>query len=298
MRAFLLGLILFALFLIFGRWYFVCETRGNCGEKEEEVLLPKRPKDLFLLDGLDTIGSGPYEQFHFSPNVITPDMNASNQVFLDNVTDYLTANPDRKIMLIGRFSPAEKNAKSGFFENIGIARAAHFESLLENRGVDQKQIETGGLLSTDAEMNRPLLFKILPKETITDFEIPQYRFEDNTFSDANFEFNSDKFVPGNQLLFYADSVKTFLGENPDYVLTIIGHTDSVGTAEYNLDLAQRRAEDARKYFEEMGIVGTINTVSMGKTQYVAPNTKPDGTPNEIGMQVNRRVNFKLATQEQ
>jgi len=298
MRAFLLGLIFFALFLIFGRWYFVCETRGNCGEKEEEVLLPERPKDLYLLDGRDTIGSGPFEQFLFSPNIIMPDMNASNQAFLDNVTDYLTANPDRKIMLIGRFLATEKNAPSGFFENIGIARAAHFESLLENRGIDQKQIETGGLFSTEAEMERPLLFKILPKETANDFDVPQYRFEDNTFTDASFESNSDKFIPGEQLNVYVDSVRVFLSENPDFILTIIGHTDSVGTAEYNLSLAQRRAESAKEYFEEAGITSTINTASMGKTQYAAPNTKPDGMPDEAGMQQNRRVNFKLTTAEQ
>lgn len=298
MRAFLLGLLLFAVLFIFGRWYFVCEIRGNCGEKEEQVTLPERPKDLYLIDGRDTVGSGPYEQFLFSPNVITPDMNPSNQAFLDNVTDYLSAHPDRKIMLIGRFSTAEKTASSGFVENIGIARAAHFESLLENRGIDQKQIETGGLLSTDAEMKRPLLFKILPKEEAQDFEIPQYRFEDNTFSDANFEFNSHVLNPSAQLKVYADSVNFFLKENPDYVLTIIGHTDSVGTAEYNLNLAQRRADETKKYFEGRGIISTINTVSMGKTQYAAPNTKPDGTPDEAGMQKNRRVNFKLTTAEQ
>ena len=37
---------------------------------------------------------------------------------------------------------------------------------------------------------------------------------------------------------------------------------------------------------------------MGKTQYAAPNSNPDGSDNEAGRQKNRRVNFKLATQEQ
>jgi len=299
MRAFLLGLCLFALFFIFGRWYFVCEVRGNCGEQEEQISLPdERPEDLYLLDGKDTIGGGPFQQFLFASNTITPDMNVSNQAFLDNVVDFLAENPDRKIMLTGRFSENEKLANSGFFENLGIARAAHFETLLENRSIDQKQIETSGLLSVDADMNSPLLFTVLPKETAETFDIPQYRFEDNTFSEANFEVGSDEFLPRTQLVTYADSVKVFLEENPDYILTITGHTDSLGTEELNMDLGMRRAKRAKEYFEELGIISPINTVSMGKTQYAAPNSNPDGTDNEAGRQKNRRVNFKLAIQEQ
>lgn len=298
MRAFLLGLCLFALFFVFGRWYFVCETRGHCEEQEEQIPLPERTKDLYFIDGTDTIGDGPFQQFLFLPNMIKPDMNASNQAFLDKVVDFLNENSDRKIMLTGRFMESEKTASSGFFENIGIARAAYFETLLENRGIDQKQIETSGMLSADADMNAPLLFTVLPKEAPETFDIPQYRFEDNTFSDSNFAVDSDEFLPGTQLIAYADSVKSFLVENPDYVLTITGHTDILGTEEYNMDLGKRRAERAKEYFEKLGITSSINTVSMGKTQFAAPNVNPDGTDNEAGRQKNRRVNFKLATQEQ
>ena len=295
MRAFLLGLCLFALFFIFGRWYFVCEVRGHCGEQEEQISLPERPDDLYLIaEGVDTIG--PYQQFLFAPNMIMPDMNASNQAFLDKVEEFLKENPDRKIMITGRFTESETSGKS-IFENMGIARAAHFETLLENRGIDQKQIETSGLESANADMNRPLLFTVLSEETPETFDIPQYRFEDNTFSDSNFKVGSDEFLPGTQLVAYADSVKSFLGENPDFVLTITGHTDSLGAEQLNMDLGMRRAQSAKEYFEELGITTPINTVSMGKTQYAAPNSNPDGTDNEAGRQKNRRVNFKLATQE-
>jgi outer membrane protein OmpA-like peptidoglycan-associated protein len=298
MRAFLPGLCLFALFFIFGRWYFVCETRGHCGEQEEQISLPERPEDLYLLDDKDTIVGRPFQQFLFPPNTIKPDMNASNQAFLDKVVDFLAENPDRKIMLTGRFSESEKSANSGFFENIGIARAAYFETLLEKHDIDQKQIETGGLESSDVEMKYPLLFTVLPKEAHDTFDIPQYRFEDNTFSNSNFKSNSAELTPGTQLEVYADSVKLFLKENPNYVLTITGHTDSLGTEEHNMILGMSRAISAKTYFEGLGISTPINTVSMGKTQYAAPNSNVDGTDNEIGRQKNRRVNFKLATQEQ
>lgn len=299
MRAFLFGLLLFALFFIFGRWYFVCETRANCGEPlPEQPVVPERARTLYLLHDTDTI-AGPFDRFLFPEEKSVPEMNASNRAFLDAVTDFLRDNSEQNVMITGRFASGEKDAPSGFFENLGIARAAHIEGLLEELGIDQQRIETQAEVTSAEGMQTPLDFTVIDNApTDGDYDIPQYRFEDNTFSDANFELNSAAFTPGISLVAYADSVKTFLEENPDFQLTITGHTDSIGTEEYNMDLGLRRALSAKEYFTELGISAPIETASMGKTQYAAPNTFPDGTDNEAGRQKNRRVNFKLTTQEQ
>lgn len=79
-------------------------------------------------------------------------------------------------------------------------------------------------------------------------------------------------------------------------MTIIGHTDSIGSKEYNLDLGLRRAKNARQYFiDSLGVVAPIEVKSMGKSRPVAPNTLPDGSDNPEGRQKNRRVNFVLET---
>jgi peptidoglycan-associated lipoprotein len=50
-----------------------------------------------------------------------------------------------------------------------------------------------------------------------------------------------------------------------WVITIEGHCDERGTAEYNLALGERRASAARTYLVSLGILGDrINIVSYGK----------------------------------
>ena len=44
----------------------------------------------------------------------------------------------------------------------------------------------------------------------------------------------------------------WLSENPARTLTIEGHTDEVGTAEYNLGLGERRAQASRDYLVRLG----------------------------------------------
>ncbi|MCB9297603.1 MAG: OmpA family protein [Lewinellaceae bacterium] len=119
-----------------------------------------------------------------------------------------------------------------------------------------------------------------------------------TFSDANFEYNSDVFKPGEPFKLYADSVKTYFDLNPEGILRIVGHTDSIASADYNLDLGMRRAQSARDYFRGLGIEAKIVVESQGEERPVAPNSNPDGSDNPEGRQKNRRVNFILNTAEE
>jgi peptidoglycan-associated lipoprotein len=56
-----------------------------------------------------------------------------------------------------------------------------------------------------------------------------------------------------------------LRKNGTWQITIEGHCDERGTAEYNLALGERRANTARDYLVSLGIPGTrLKTVSYGK----------------------------------
>lgn len=289
MRVFSIGFLLFLVFAIFSRWYFVCELRQHCGG--EQPVAPSRAMTLTLKDGNNVILQG-YEQFGFPPNSFEPDMTPNNQEFLAKVAEYLRQFPAKSITLTGCYLESEKGANSGIFENLGIARAAAVERLLEKLGVDEKRISIDYQMVKGASIEEPVTFSLYtPKPD--DYDRPAYKFTDNTFSDANFEFNSDVFRPGEQCILYADSVKTFLDEHPEMLLGIIGHTDSVGTEKYNYELGLRRAKNAAQYFRELGVKAAITVSSKGKSQPVAPNTNPDGSDNPEGRQKNRRVNFKI-----
>lgn len=81
-----------------------------------------------------------------------------------------------------------------------------------------------------------------------------------------------------------DSLLQFLQKYPDVVLGISGHTDDVGTEEYNLDLSERRAASVQGYLETRGIGNhRLRSRGFGESRPVADNT------TEAGRQANRRV---------
>ena len=67
-------------------------------------------------------------------------------------------------------------------------------------------------------------------------------------------------------------VLTLLLNNPDLRLEIQGHTDSDGSADYNLQLSQRRAESVHQYLLLFGIdPSRIQARGYGESMPVAPN---------------------------
>ena len=72
--------------------------------------------------------------------------------------------------------------------------------------------------------------------------------------------------------------------HPGLTLQIEGHTDSVGSDEFNQQLSERRADSVRDFLAEQGVAGSsISARGFGKTQPVASNDTPEGR------QRNRRV---------
>jgi outer membrane protein OmpA-like peptidoglycan-associated protein len=77
---------------------------------------------------------------------------------------------------------------------------------------------------------------------------------------------------------------TFLSQNPNTKVLIEGHTDSVGSDDYNIGLSERRARAVATELQARGIPDSqIQTLGRGKDMPVATN----GTPE--GRQQNRRV---------
>lgn len=95
-----------------------------------------------------------------------------------------------------------------------------------------------------------------------------------------------------------DSVASFLINNPTYGLEINGHTDSKGTDEYNDKLSMARAQEVADYLIKKGIAKERLVVKgIGEKQPIAPNEFPDGRDNEEGRAANRRVEFRLFSDE-
>ena len=63
----------------------------------------------------------------------------------------------------------------------------------------------------------------------------------------------------------------WLIKNGDYTVHVEGHCDERGTAEYNLALGERRAQEAKKYLIGLGVGDKrVSTVSYGKERPIDP----------------------------
>jgi outer membrane protein OmpA-like peptidoglycan-associated protein len=69
------------------------------------------------------------------------------------------------------------------------------------------------------------------------------------------------------LNFIADSFKQYLQNKPDARLTVTGHADKRGTADYNRELSQKRADVAKAYLVAQGVPEDhIDTQAAGDDQ--------------------------------
>ncbi len=114
------------------------------------------------------------------------------------------------------------------------------------------------------------------------------------FYNVYFDFNKHNIRNGaNDTL---DMVAKTLSENPDMVVEVRGHTDSKGTDEYNVKLADQRTANAIAYLKNKGIEESrLQAKGFGETMPAADNEKADGSDNPEGRQLNRRVEFKIVS---
>ena len=106
----------------------------------------------------------------------------------------------------------------------------------------------------------------------------------------NFDFDKSNVKP--QYFELLNNLKDFIEQN-NYEVTIVGHTDSVGSNQYNFGLSRRRAESVKAKLIEFGLSEEriVGIEAMGEEQPIATNDTSEGRAQ------NRRVEFKLLQRE-
>lgn len=111
-------------------------------------------------------------------------------------------------------------------------------------------------------------------------------------ADVLFEFDSATLTPAAEArLVEAAATLTAEGEGP---VQVVGHTDSMGTDAYNVDLSQRRAAAVRDALARLAPGFTYQVNGEGESEPAAPNTNEDGSDNPEGRARNRRVAIAFA----
>ncbi len=109
-------------------------------------------------------------------------------------------------------------------------------------------------------------------------------------SQIEFDFNKAHLRPENREVLSRITGVLLTFEN--YGVQVFGHTDDVGTVEYNQKLSEQRAAAVRDYLVEAGIDPEVmSTLGMGKSSPVVEGTDPESR------QRNRRVELAIVFSE-
>ena len=112
-------------------------------------------------------------------------------------------------------------------------------------------------------------------------------------ADTLFEFDKADLSPGAQT--NLARVAELVREGGAGAVTVIGHTDAKGRADYNIDLSKRRAEAVAAWLHaQPGLEARAITVEgRGMSEPIAPNTTAAGLDDPEGRARNRRVTIDI-----
>ncbi|KXF77500.1 cell envelope biogenesis protein OmpA [Paramesorhizobium deserti] len=106
---------------------------------------------------------------------------------------------------------------------------------------------------------------------------------------SNITFDTDQDAVKSQFYSTLNSVAIVLRKFNQSLVDIYGHTDSTGSASYNQQLSQRRAQSVANYLGSQGIdQRRFAVIGYGDTQPIASNS------SEAGRAQNRRVEIQIS----
>jgi peptidoglycan-associated lipoprotein len=131
---------------------------------------------------------------------------------------------------------------------------------------------------------------VVPPEPVREDNIASASLDDlnrnSPLKPIFFAYDSSEVTSDAQAILNANA--SVLKNFPNWTITIEGHTDERGTAEYNLSLGERRAVAARAYLVSLGIpTERLRTVSYGKEFPFDPGK------DETAFSKNRRAHFVI-----
>jgi OOP family OmpA-OmpF porin len=148
--------------------------------------------------------------------------------------------------------------------------------------------------TTMQDKNQPPPQAAAPKATIAPAPAmviapaPAPKPEKIVLEGVHFNFDKDTLKPSGAGIL--DHAVTVIKQNPDMRFNIGGHTDSVGSDQYNEGLAQRRANTVRNYLVQHGVASNrLDVSSYGERNPVASNTTAEGRAENRRVEIDHRI---------
>jgi outer membrane protein OmpA-like peptidoglycan-associated protein len=224
----------------------------------------------------------------FKPQVIVSTATVDNKGFI-TLCDYFVADGGEKYISIGRFTSPDKleivqrenTPKSDF----GIENSAYY--FIDKVELNEIQ-DTKECYCNNSKIEKDSV-KLIPDTEPDNIgtDLTKLKLGKSVIlKNVNFDFNSFRLLPISDTIL--KTLLTFLKDNPKIKLIISGHTDDIGTEEYNMDLSINRAKSVYNWLINNGIDSTrLDFKGFGKSLPLYKET------DEKFRALNRRVEVKI-----
>ncbi len=292
--SYLLGILLTIILGTILYIYLCCNACYNKDSKdnlsEEQIAIPvvkEATKNAFFIsdeNGDFKIDIPDNFNFKVSQFTILQPVSGKVEEGVEALKNYLIENPSKTVDITGYYKSDEANNSA--YPNLGLARANSVKNYLVLHGVPSKQIDTKGELNDN----------IVPDDASTLFGPLKFGMLNTDASDTAAHEALEKAceaIRANPLVLHFGSGQAAISLTAEQrqkiadishcvdklgvKVQVVGHTDNTGDATQNVALGLKRANFAKEYLVNNGILdGNIETSSKGESEPIADNATDEG----------------------
>ncbi|RXR19181.1 flagellar motor protein MotB [Flavobacterium amnicola] len=224
------------------------------------------------------------KNFNFSNNFFNhlEPVDANINIGIEKLKTYFDKKPNGSLLITGYCLTTEKNTSA--FPNLGFARANDVKNYFISKGIPSNRFEINGeikaaLTADNQTLVGPITYAVSNdivdtkgddwnalKEKITEDPLILY------FNTNQTEIN----LTPEERQKIAD-LSTYLDHVQNAKISCVGHSDSVGDRNINIQLGKERADFAKEYLVKNGInPERIEATSKGPDEPIADNLTPEG----------------------
>jgi len=308
----LLAALIFWVWMVSARSYYICEVKALCAPKLPELdslELEKLPRTLkIVIDEIPVLEGFP--EFAFDYSSTASFYSSEHKRLLEKLANMLKAQPKSRLLITGYYLQIEKFKNPKRYNNLGLARAMTVaDKLLYEYKIAPEQLMTAGEMLNDSILKQPILLDLLGYVPIG--EELQAREEErfktqwaDSLTTVSYNGLLAFFEPGIPEIKavpafeeYVDSLKNYLAVNPKARLQLIGHSDTHQSAAEAERMGMQYATVTKNYLQKVGIKNIIELKTKGKAQPLVSDLLPDKTPELLSVAKNRRVDILVKLPE-
>jgi OOP family OmpA-OmpF porin len=292
--SYLLGILLTIIIGTILYWWLCCNccnTESRMHKKAAEKTIVEEPSvrestlnPFSIKDSNYAINSNDNFNFNNSSFKILEPVSEDLEKTVLGLKTYLDENASKRIATIGYYTNEETNKSA--YPNLGLARANAVKNYFVSQGISSKFIDTKGALkeSMIADENKVFFGPI-------DYQL--YTISGDNIGGNEALKAACEALKVNPLVLYFNTGEAQINlttaqrekianisrcvDKLGVKALIVGYTDNTGNADNNVTLGQQRADFAKNYLIQNGILGAyIEATSKGSNDPIADNASEEG----------------------